>query len=45
MVALDAIRELVPDPGGTGELCLQDGARVPVSRDRMPELKARLGAL
>lgn len=45
MVALDAIRELVPDPGGTGELRLQDGSRLPVSRDRMAELRARLGAL
>lgn len=43
MVALDAIRELEPDPGGTGEVRLADGARVPVSRDRMPELRARLG--
>lgn len=43
MVALDAIRELEPDPGGTGEARLKDGARVPVSRDRMPELRARLG--
>lgn len=45
MVALDAIRELVPDPGGTGELRLQDGSRLPVSRDRMPELRARLGSI
>lgn len=45
MVALDAIRELAPDPGGTGELRLQDGSRLPVSRDRMPELRARLGSL
>lgn len=44
MVALEAIRELIPDPGGTGELRLQDGSRVPVSRDRMPELRARLGS-
>ncbi|WP_306590997.1 LytTR family DNA-binding domain-containing protein [Geothrix sp. 21YS21S-4] len=43
MVALEAIQELVPDPGGTGELRLQDGARVPVSRDRMSDLRARLG--
>ncbi|MBI1751099.1 MAG: response regulator transcription factor [Acidobacteria bacterium] len=43
MVALDAIRELAPDPGGTGELRLQDGSRLPVSRDRMAELRARLG--
>jgi DNA-binding LytR/AlgR family response regulator len=45
MVALEAIRELVPDPGGTGEVLLQDGGRLPVSRDRMPELRARLGSL
>jgi DNA-binding LytR/AlgR family response regulator len=45
MVALDAIRELVPDPGGTGEIRLQDGSRIPVSRDRMPALRARLGSL
>ena len=43
MVAMDAIRELVPDPAGTGEIRLHDGARVPVSRDRMSELRARLG--
>ena len=43
MVALDAIHELMPDPGGTGELRLADGSRVPVSRDRMPDLRARLG--
>lgn len=45
MVALDAVRELIPDPGGTGEIRLQDGTRVPVSRDRLPELRARLGSL
>jgi DNA-binding LytR/AlgR family response regulator len=45
MVALGAIRELVPDPGGTGEVRLLDGARVPVSRDRLPELRARLGTV
>jgi two-component system LytT family response regulator len=45
MVALDAIQELVPDPGGTGELRLREGARLPVSRDRMAELRARLGSL
>jgi len=44
MVALDAIQELAPDPGGTGEVRLTDGARVPVSRDRMPELRSRLGS-
>ena len=45
MVALDAIRELLPDPGGTGEIRLRDGSRIPVSRDRMPELRTRLGSL
>jgi DNA-binding LytR/AlgR family response regulator len=44
MVAMDAIRELTPDPGGTGEVRLQDGSRVPVSRERMPDLRARLGS-
>ena len=40
--ALDRIRELSPDPGGTGEVRLLDGSRLPVSRDRMPELRRRL---
>ena len=44
MVAVEAIRELTPDPGGTGEVRLQDGSRVPVSRERMPDLRARLGS-
>jgi two-component system LytT family response regulator len=44
MVAFGRIRELVPEPGGTGELRLDTGDRVPVSRDRMPELRRRLGA-
>jgi two-component system LytT family response regulator len=43
MVRLDAILELEPDPGGTGELVLVNGARVPVARERMPELRGRLG--
>ena len=43
MVALDRVRELVPDPEGTGELRLDTGDRVPVSRDRMAELRRRLG--
>ena len=42
MVALDQIRELLPEPGGTGELRLADGSRLPVSRDRMPDLRRRL---
>ena len=45
MAAVEAIRELVPDPGGTGEVRLQDGTRLPVSRDRMPDLRARLSTL
>ena len=45
MAAVDQIRELLPDPGGTGEVRLQDGSRLPVSRDRMSELRSRLGAL
>lgn len=44
MVALDAVKELVSDAGGTGELRLKDEARVPVSRDRMAEVRRRLGA-
>ena len=43
MVALDAVKELVSDAGGTGELRLKDEARVPVSRDRMAELRRCLG--
>jgi two-component system LytT family response regulator len=43
MVALDRVRELLPDAGGTGELRLLDGTRVPVSRDRMAEVRRKLG--
>jgi len=42
MVALDQIREVLPEPGGTGEIRLADGSRLPVSRDRMPDLRRRL---
>lgn len=42
MVALDRIRELETDPGGTGTLRLDTGDRVPVSRDRLPDLRRRL---
>lgn len=42
MAALDQIRELLPEPGGTGEIRLADGSRLPVSRDRMPDLRRRL---
>lgn len=43
MVALDRVRELMPDAGGTGELRLEDGTRVPVSRDRMSDVRRKLG--
>ena len=43
MVALDAVKELVSDAGGTGELRLKDESRVSVSRDRMAELRRQLG--
>ena len=43
MVALDAVKELETEPGGFGELRLQGDARVPVSRDRMAEVRRRLG--
>jgi DNA-binding LytR/AlgR family response regulator len=42
MVAMAAVRELVPDPGGTGELVTRTGVRLPVSRERMAELRRRL---
>lgn len=42
MVALREVRELEPDPGGGGELLTRAGARLPVSRERMPELRRRL---
>jgi len=43
MVALDRLKELIPDAGGTGEVRLLDETRVPVSRDRMAELRRKLG--
>ncbi len=43
MVALDRLSEVCPDPGGTGEIKMQDGSRLPVSRERMAELRKRLG--
>jgi DNA-binding LytR/AlgR family response regulator len=43
MVALAAVKELETEPGGFGELVMQDGARVPVSRDRMAEVRRSLG--
>ncbi len=43
MVAMGRVRELLPDAGGTGEVRLDNGERVSVSRDRLPELRRRLG--
>lgn len=45
MVALASVKELVTEAGGFGELQLKDGSRVPVSRDRMAEVRRRLGEL
>ena len=42
MVAMAEVKELMPDPSGSGELLTRAGARLPVSRDRMPELRRRL---
>lgn len=42
MVALGAVKELVAEAGGFGEVVLRDGTRVPVSRDRMAEVRRRL---
>ncbi|HNX94158.1 MAG TPA: LytTR family DNA-binding domain-containing protein [Holophaga sp.] len=44
MVDLNRVREVVTEPGGTGELRLESNDRVNVSRDRMAELRRRLGA-
>jgi len=43
MVALARVRELKAEPEGNGEVRLDTGERVPVSRDRMAELRRRLG--
>jgi DNA-binding LytR/AlgR family response regulator len=43
MVAFHRIKELIPEAGGTGELRLDTEDRVPVSRDRMAEVRRRLG--
>ena len=42
MVALDALKELIPDGNGTGEAKLANGACVPISRERMAELRRKL---
>jgi two-component system LytT family response regulator len=45
IVNLDAVRELVPIAGGSGELTLKDGTRLEVSRRRFRDLADRLGGL
>jgi two-component system, LytTR family, response regulator len=45
IVNLDAVREVVPGPGGQGHVVLSDGARLEVSRRRFPDLTTRLGNL
>jgi len=42
MVALDSIRELQVEAGGSGELVMAGGGKVPVSRERMPTLRRLL---
>jgi DNA-binding LytR/AlgR family response regulator len=45
IVNLDAVREVVPGPGGQGQVVLSDGARLEVSRRRFGDLTTRLGQL
>jgi two-component system LytT family response regulator len=45
IVNLDAVREVVPGPGGQGQVVLSDGARLEVSRRRFADLTHRLGNL
>jgi len=44
LVALAAVVELEAEPGCPGTVVLQDGTRLPVSRERLPEVRRRLGA-
>ena len=43
IVNLDAVREVKPAEGGTGEVTLRDGSKHEVSRRRFKELTERLG--
>ena len=43
IVNLDAVRELVPADGGSGDVTLRDGSRLEVSRRRFKDLTERLG--
>lgn len=42
LVALRAVKELVTEDAGAGEVMTVGGDRIPVSRDRMPTLRRRL---
>jgi two-component system, LytTR family, response regulator len=43
IVAIEAVREVQPHPGGSGTLTLANGTPIEVSRRRLPDLVARLG--
>jgi len=43
LIALSAVREVHPMPGGSGEVLLANGVRLEVSRRRYRELLAALG--
>jgi two-component system, LytTR family, response regulator len=43
IVAIEAIREVQPYPGGNGTLTLTNGTSIEVSRRRLADLVARLG--
>lgn len=42
LVNLEAVREILPMTGGTGEVILSNGDRIPVSRRRLAELMERV---
>jgi len=45
IVAIDAVREVQPHPGGSGSITLSTGLTLEVSRRRMADLVSRLGGL
>jgi DNA-binding LytR/AlgR family response regulator len=45
LVAVSAIAELEAEPGEPGLVVLTDGSRLPVSRERLPQVRQRLGAV
>jgi len=44
MVALREIVEMEAQPGEAGQLRLRDGTQIPVSRERLPEVRRQLGS-